>query len=374
MAKQNSAQVSANSSEANGKTITSLVDHSDMSKLMSPGTERRQSMKGFDPDYVDIVDYIIRCTHKIWDERGVGLIYTHYTHNSKVHTPNGLIYGREAVVAGTIQMLAAFPDRQGVAEDVIWTGNDEDGFRTSHLVYGHGHNTGYSSYGPPTGRKVFYRTIADCAIIENKIYEEWLVRDNMAIVQQLGYDPHEVARKMAEREAASGLRPQYEIADIERSIGQSTPPILPAKQSDGFDIEDFIRRTLHEVWNWRLFNRINEVYIDNFQCHSAGGREFYGRDHYMAFLLSFMAMFTDFKMTIDHIYWLGNDEEGYRVALRWSLVGTHNGYGLYGEPTGKRVYLMLLSQHHIQQGKFVEEWLLFDELALLKQLYMPATT
>jgi len=360
----------SNENAVSTKAITTLTDHSDFDKLNSPGTERRMSMRGFDPDYVDIVDYIIRCTHKIWDERAVGLIYTHYSHNSKVHTPNGLIYGREDVVAGTIQFLSAFPDRQGIAEDVIWTGNDVDGFRTSHLVYGQGKNTGYSSYGPPTGRKIFYRTIADCAIIENKIYEEWLVRDSMAIVQQLGYDPHEVARQMAERDRASGKRPAFELIDTERSIGQGTPPIYPPKTSTGFDVEDFMRRTYHEIWNWRLFNRINENYIENFECHSAGGREVYGRDNYIAYLLSLLAMFTDFKMTIDHIYWLGNDEDGYRVAMRWSLVGTHNGYGPYGDPTGNKVYVMVLSQHHIRNGKFVEEWMLFDELALLKQIYL----
>jgi predicted ester cyclase len=360
-----------NETNGNGKAITTLTDHSDMGKLMSPGTERRQSLRGFDPDYVDIVDYIVRCTHKIWDERGVGLIYTHYTHNSKVHTPLGMIYGREEVVAGTIQMLSAFPDRQGIAEDVIWKGNDEDGFRTSHLVFGAGHNTGYTNYGPPTGRKVFYRTIAECAVRENMIYEEWLIRDNMAIVQQLGYDPHEVARKMAQRQATSGMKWEFEVGDIERSIGQTTPIVLPPKTTDGFDVEDFMRRTYHEVWNWRLFNRINENYIENFQCHSAGGREIYGRENYIAFLLSILAMFTNMKLTIDDLYWLGDEEQGYRVAMRWSLVGTHNGYGAYGEPTGKNVYVMVLSQHHIQGGKFVEEYLLFDELALLKHLYMP---
>lgn len=38
-------------------------------------------MCGFDPIYTDIVDCIIRCTHHIWDERDIGLIYSHYTHN-----------------------------------------------------------------------------------------------------------------------------------------------------------------------------------------------------------------------------------------------------------------------------------------------------
>jgi len=40
-----------------------LDSKGDISKIMAPGQERTQSLKGFDDDYVDIVDYIIRSTH-----------------------------------------------------------------------------------------------------------------------------------------------------------------------------------------------------------------------------------------------------------------------------------------------------------------------
>ena len=86
----------------------------DISKLMNPGAEKRQGMAGFDGDYVDIVDYIVRCTHKIWEERGMGLIYTHYKHNVIVHTPYGTMYGRDAMLASSIFTLQAFPDRRGM--------------------------------------------------------------------------------------------------------------------------------------------------------------------------------------------------------------------------------------------------------------------
>ena len=85
------------------------VPGQDISKLMNPGAEKRQGMRGFDPDYVDIVDYIVRCTHKIWEEKQVGLIYTHYGHNALVHGTRGDSYGIESVMAGTVQTLAMFP-------------------------------------------------------------------------------------------------------------------------------------------------------------------------------------------------------------------------------------------------------------------------
>ena len=32
----------------------------------------QQDMTGFDPDYVDVVDYIVRITHRIWEGKDVG--------------------------------------------------------------------------------------------------------------------------------------------------------------------------------------------------------------------------------------------------------------------------------------------------------------
>ena len=63
------------------------VERRDYVQLAPEGRPRVQPMRGFDPVYSDIVDYIVRCTHRIWDERDVGLIYTHYTHNCVVYGP-----------------------------------------------------------------------------------------------------------------------------------------------------------------------------------------------------------------------------------------------------------------------------------------------
>ena len=57
------------------------VERHDYPDLAPQNGKRSQSLQGFDEIYTDIVDYIVRCTHRIWDERDIGLIYTHYTHN-----------------------------------------------------------------------------------------------------------------------------------------------------------------------------------------------------------------------------------------------------------------------------------------------------
>ena len=48
----------------------------------------------------------------------------------------------------------------------------------------------WSVYGPPTGSKVEYRAIADCIVKRNMVVEEWLIRDELTLLHQLGLDPY----------------------------------------------------------------------------------------------------------------------------------------------------------------------------------------
>ncbi|MDQ2998162.1 MAG: hypothetical protein M3R61_14085, partial [Chloroflexota bacterium] len=122
--------------------------------LLNPGTARAQPMRGFEETYVDIIDYIVRITHRIWEEKQIGYIYDTYRHNARVTDDSGLQYGRDKIVADTIHTINAFPDIRLYADEIVWAGDDQVGFYTSHRTVIIGHNTGYSKYGPPTGKKV----------------------------------------------------------------------------------------------------------------------------------------------------------------------------------------------------------------------------
>ncbi|HEX9117138.1 MAG TPA: ester cyclase family protein [Anaerolineae bacterium] len=325
------------------------------------------------PNYDDIVDYVVRSTHRIWEEKAVGLIYTHYRHNCSVHTAYGLTRGREQVVAGTVQSLAAFPDHKLFADDVIWTGDDRAGYHTSHLFMSVAHNTGYSAYGSPTGRRVVSRVIANRFVVNDVICEEWQVRDELAVVRQLGIDEHEAVERLTRYDSARRVSPPSP-GSVERGVGQLAPDIMPPKTGEGFDVEDFVRRSFHEIWNWRLFNKIKEYYSPAFIFHGPSGRHTHGLDDFSAYVISLLAAFPDARIDVDHIYWLDDAGNDYRVATRWTLTGTHEGPSVYGDPTGRRVSIMGISHHRIKGGRFVEEWTVFDELALLQQLWAPVAS
>ena len=340
----------------------------DLGKIIPPRGERAQSLSGFDDDYVDIVDYIIRSTHKIWEEHVLGRIYEHYQHNAIVWTSEGLTYSREQVIAASARTQSAFPDVRLYGGDVIWAGNDVDGFHTSHRIMWTGRNTGHTAYGPPTGRKLQRWGIANCFVRENRVVEEWIARDEMSLILQLGFDTHETARRIVDKESRTTIS-KPAIGEVERVLGETTPVVLPPNAGNEFDPEELVRRAYHEVWNWRKLNELDKYFTVNYLCHGASCRELYGLGDLRAFILSTIAAFSDLMMTVDQVYWNGNAKDGYRVATRWTWQGTHDGPGIYGEPSGARVRIMGISHQWIRDGMIVEEWMMYDEFALLKQIY-----
>ena len=345
---------------------TTITPYDDVLARLTPGP---QSMRGFDSDYTDIVSYIIRCTYKIWEEKQIGLIDTHYSQDAVIHTSNGDIVGAKSVLANTVQQLSLFPDRRLFPEDVIWAGNDLDGFYSSHRILSTAHHRGYSLYGAPSGRRLKYRVIADCVVKENLIVEEWLVRDDLNIIRQIGLDERGYAAKLV-----AMMPEKYRVAkhDSQAKPAPSSKPV--ARDPEGFDIETLIKTTWHEAWNQRMFDRFSEAYLSTAHCHSASGRELFGHADITQFAIDWLACFPDGQMYFDHFCALGNDSQGYRTSLRWTFQGTHSGYGIYGEPGGMPVRIMGITQAIVQGGKVVEEWTVFDELNLLCQLSAPHNT
>ncbi len=346
------------------------VERRDYPDLAPANRPRSQSLDGFDDIYTDIVDYIIRCTHKIWDERDIGLIYTHYTHNCVLYGTTGTIYNREDVVRDTIQRLVSFPERRGMGTQVIWNGNDKDGFYTSHLVTGSGRHTQYGHLGQPTGKPFVSRTIADCMVHRNKIYREWVVADQMAIIQQLGLDPHHFAMRTAKQKFAAGLT-SLDIGENRRFLGQ-TPPTDKADTSLAHnDVEAQTIEMLHEVFTKRMFGRIAQDYAPNAQYHGPLMKELYGVAAIIHQHLGLIGSLPDASYEVQHVASNPCEEGGTKVAVRWIMEGHHLGYGILGtlgDPTGKRVQVMGMSHYHWKDGKIVDEWNVYDELSLLVQV------
>jgi hypothetical protein len=332
-----------------------------------PGGERRQPMRGYEDTYVDIVDYIIRITDRIWEDQDIGYIYDTYRAGCRIFDDSGPRYGVERVVEDTIQSIDAFPDARHYADEVIWAGNEDEGFATSHRAINVGRHLGPWRWGPPTGRKINLWVIANCVSNENEIFEEWVLYNTAARLSQCGIDVRDAARRYGNEKLSVPLG-ERELTEVERLQGARKPePYGPAAEP-GFDVEHVVRGLFQDTFNRRDLSAIDRVYAANVRWHGPSNREGYGRADVRSMARGLLATFPDLGLHVDEVYWMGNEQEGFSVSARWTAIGTHRGYALYGEPTGRRVHLWGLSQLYFDAGLIIEDWTLFNEFDVLAQL------
>lgn len=331
----------------------------------------RQPMRGFEPQYVNIVDYIVRITHRIWEEKDIGYIYDTYSHDCKVWDDLGLQYGRDKIVADTVHTNNAFPDIRLVADEVIWAGNETLGFHTSHRTKILGTNTGFSRFGPPTGKRVQLWCIANCVARDNEIFHEHVIYDTAGLLLQLGFDVVETARRFASQGPAAGLPPNFMASEPKRLEGQGKPEAVPIPESADSDIRTFVEAAFQNIWNRRNFGAIDRVYRPNVVVQGSTGRLYRGTGQLRSFILSMVAMFPDISLQVNDLYWMGNPEEGFQVSIRWGAQGTHRGNGPYGEPTAREVNLWGISQWKMKDGRVEQEWMMFNEFGILQQILRP---
>ena len=142
----------------------------------------------------EVARLFLEYTKVIWDHKMVGRIYDYYGDDCIVHREGGMeISGIQNVFTGTLGFQASFPDLKFTFVDIFAEGNPEDGYKFGQALYYEGTNTGYSAYGPPTGKKLTEDVpciaLCECLVkkVEGrwKIVEEWLVRPNRAFDETL---------------------------------------------------------------------------------------------------------------------------------------------------------------------------------------------
>ncbi len=329
-------------------------------------------LAGFDEEFTDIVDYILRITHRIWEGKQVGLCYDYYSEDCPVYTLADVFVGSEEVVQNTLNTLAAFPDRTLHAENVIWGGDDAEGFHTSHRILSHMTNLGDSGFGGATNRHAAIYTIAHCIVKANKVVEEWLVRDNLSLVKQLGLDPHAVARKQAQSAPTERLV-NWQNSELERlsKIDRRRIEFSAGAQEEP---ESFIRSVLQNIWNARMLGDVYQNYAENARLCAPAGRILKGQREIAEFYLQLLGTLSTLRFSVDHVCCQpshGVSKPGQKIdlAVRWTLSGKHQGAALYGPPTGAEIFILGASHYLVEHGKIQEEWTLFDELSVFTQVY-----
>jgi len=107
---------------------------------------------------------------------------------------------------------------------------------------------------------------------------------------------------------------------------------------------------------------IDELFATNIVYHGGGGEEIRGLKDYKQSSESYNAL-PDFHFTIDDMV-----AEGDKVAVRFTLTGTHKGEIMGIPPTNKKLTMWGIIIYRVVGGKFVEGWERADTLGLMQQL------
>lgn len=327
-------------------------------------------MQGFDSEFTDIVDYILRITERIWEGRQVELCRQYYSDDCPVYTLAGYTHGAEVVTQNTWRTLEGFPDRTLHADNIIWGGNAEDGFHTSHLIYSEMTNLGPSEFGNATGKRGKIHVIAHCVCKDNRVIEEWLVRDNYLLATQLGTDPIAYAKEQAQKPLAADSTFALWLGSEHQRVSQQhrKPTAYPANQTQASDTESFITAALHNIWNARQLEDTNILYAQNACLHASARSDCEGIVSISQFYADILGSISDAKVTFDYVCSNSMLTSDTRIAVRWTLAGSHDGDALWGKATKTPLLILGESQYRVVDGQVMEEWLVFDELAVLTQV------
>ncbi len=319
-------------------------------------------MRGFDPQFRNLPDYIDKITREIWEDRGIGSsLEKYYAKDVIVRASNAIVTDNQGVIAATLQTLHEFPDRQLVNEDVIWVGDEDQGFLSSHRLISVMRKQGAGAYGPANGALVRSRIIADCVVRENQVVEEWLVRDHAAFARCLGMTPEALARDLVAQDLArygevNTFTPARDVPGPYRAVIDESPEAQRYANA------------WREIWGAKTPAAIRDHYAIGIAASVAGGEVLSGHGDLDRFVISYLAAFPDAALTIDHLILNRDPGQPLRAALRWSINATHTGWGRFGAPTGAPVYILGMTHAYLVDGKITMEWILTDEVAIWKQI------
>ena len=138
-----------------------------------------------------------------------------------------------------------------------------------------------------------------------------------------------------------------------------------SKENTGTRYADILKK----IFNKDL-NAVEKNYDRAIQQAQPGGFIGNGTEEVTNFWNMLLSTFPDSKFTIEHISFTDEKNQAKKAAIRWSLIGPHSGNGNFGTPSNASVYIMGISHAEFGPRGIKNEWILFDEIIIWKQILM----
>lgn len=198
---------------------------------------------------------------------------------------------------------------------------------------------------PPSGKRLEIAAIDIFRVEDGKIAENWHLEDILGVMEQLGQVPSAAATP------ASGSTPV--AAEPETGMRTVDAATVEANRT-------LARRFRDEIFAQGNLTAADEILAPDVVWHADVAP---GAEGVRAHATELRDAFPDLALSADQVVAAGD-----RVAILWTMRGTHQGE-LYGAPpTGNPVTTPGTDIFRIENGKIAEIWTVGDDLGLLIQL------
>lgn len=128
-----------------------------------------------------------------------------------------------------------------------------------------------------------------------------------------------------------------------------------------------VRRFLVDAYSEGNFDILDEILDVDYVDRNAPPGTPPGREGIRGLMAYFRSAFPDFRFEIEDTI-----EERDRIAVRYTVTGTHRGE-LFGIPaTGKTISIGGISIYQVEGGRLREAWVQYDALGMMRQLGVAA--
>jgi hypothetical protein len=225
-----------------------------------------------------------------------------------------------------------------------------------------GTHRGNGYFGKATGKRFVIRAIADCSAINNQINDEWLIRDTAGIVKQLGMDPKIFAIDLIEREGG----PENCIKPFSPSIDVKGPYNGSGNDNEwGQKLSAILTGIMQKD-----YSIIQKAYDRAVQTEHPGSTTVHSWADTEFLWMGLRSSFPNAEFKLEHVIGREDPMLSPRAAVRWSLYGKHEGWGMFDQPSGANVYIMGFTHAEFGPYGLRKEFTLFDPVSIWKQIYM----
>lgn len=286
----------------------------------------------------------LRGINEVWSQGDLAVVDEIIATDYVYHEPAmGEVVGPEGLKQAVSAYRAAYPDLSFVVDDII----AEDDLVVIRWTAS-GTQQGELMGIPATGLATTSVGMNITRYRDGKAVEEWTHWDVMGLMQQLGVN--------------SPPRPgpeNYQWGAPSSATGDPGDP-------------EANKALVHRLFDGAItgnFDIIDELMVADYLFHDpVSPVEVRGPEGYKQEFGMYLHAFPDIQITFEQMI-----AEGDKVAIRWTLSGTHEGTLMGVAPTGTPVTVTGISMYRVADGKFVETWASYDAMGMMQQLAAPPT-